>query len=109
MLANFKCCKCAYKYKSQPGPTQCPRCDNLYVEWTNYEEWKKATSRPTKGLGKPCDTLEICRPDCEFHKYNGPHAEKSVCPLLPEEENGVPSSRVSEEEKGHADGSKKTI
>ncbi len=34
--AEYKCMKCGYQYISDPGPTVCPWCGSLYVEWTNY-------------------------------------------------------------------------
>ena len=34
--AEYKCMKCEYQYTSDPGPTTCPHCGSLYVEWTNY-------------------------------------------------------------------------
>jgi len=36
MKAKFKCMKCKYEYEADPGPTICPLCNSLYVEWTNY-------------------------------------------------------------------------
>lgn len=37
-MAKFRCLKCGYKYQSFPGPTQCPKCNSLYVKWINYKE-----------------------------------------------------------------------
>jgi rubrerythrin len=42
MLAKLRCLKCNYNWESQPGPTQCPDCDHLYVKWENYEEMVKS-------------------------------------------------------------------
>ncbi len=41
MKAHFKCMndKCGWEYKDKPGPTQCPFCGSIYVEWVNYKEW----------------------------------------------------------------------
>jgi rubrerythrin len=41
MEAEYKCLKCGYKYLSEPGPTQCPKCGHLYVKWLNFEEMHK--------------------------------------------------------------------
>lgn len=38
MLAKFKCMRCGYKYERKPGPTTCPKCESLYVEWLNWRE-----------------------------------------------------------------------
>ena len=38
MLAEFLCLKCNFKWKSNPGPIQCPKCNHLYVKWLNYKE-----------------------------------------------------------------------
>lgn len=40
IIAEYKCLKCEYKYYGK-GPTQCPKCYNLYVKWINYEELAK--------------------------------------------------------------------
>jgi hypothetical protein len=39
--AKFKCLNCGHTWSDHPGPTECPKCKHLYVEWTNYEEWRK--------------------------------------------------------------------
>jgi rubrerythrin len=36
MLAEYECLKCGFLYESFPGPTQCPRCNHLYIKWHNY-------------------------------------------------------------------------
>ena len=41
MLAKFRCLKCGFKWEDNPGPTQCPICGHLYVEWENYEKWRE--------------------------------------------------------------------
>ena len=41
MKAKYKCLGCNYEYEGEPGPTECPKCDHLYVKWVNYEEWRK--------------------------------------------------------------------
>lgn len=41
MLSCYNCLKCGYEWTSNPGPTQCPKCKNLYVKWINYEEMQK--------------------------------------------------------------------
>jgi len=40
-LAEFKCVRCGFVWSDVPGPTSCPVCGHLYVEWTNYEQWRK--------------------------------------------------------------------
>ena len=25
-----------------PGMTECPRCENIYVEWVNFKKWLEA-------------------------------------------------------------------
>lgn len=25
-----------------PGMTECPQCESLYVEWTNFKKWLEA-------------------------------------------------------------------
>lgn len=38
----YKCMKCDHYFeKEKPGPTECPNCGHLYVEWLNYKEVKK--------------------------------------------------------------------
>jgi rubrerythrin len=49
MKALYKCVKCGYEYESHPGPTQCPRCQNLYVKWVNYDEWRNKVMNPKYG------------------------------------------------------------
>jgi len=39
--AKYKCMNCGYRYESQPCPTQCPKCNHLYVKWMNYKEMRK--------------------------------------------------------------------
>ncbi len=41
MKAKYKCLKCGYQYKSPPGPTQCPKCNHLYIKWLNFEDMRK--------------------------------------------------------------------
>jgi Zn finger protein HypA/HybF involved in hydrogenase expression len=52
MLAEFKCMKCKFKWSSNPGPTQCPMCNHLYVEWLNYEEMRKMWDEIEKNKNK---------------------------------------------------------
>jgi len=39
--AKYKCLKCNYKFESNPGPTSCPNCGHLYIEWLNYRGYWK--------------------------------------------------------------------
>ena len=48
MLAKHLCLKCGYKWEEVHRPTQCPKCDHLYVKWLNYEEMRK---HPLSGTG----------------------------------------------------------
>ena len=41
MKAKFKCEKCKFKWESEPGPIQCPKCGHIWVEWYNYEKWRE--------------------------------------------------------------------
>ena len=41
MLAKFQCLSCGHKWEDKPGPTQCSKCNYLYVKWLNYEEMRK--------------------------------------------------------------------
>lgn len=41
MLAKFLCLKCSYIWESNPCPTQCPKCNHLYVKWVNYEKMRR--------------------------------------------------------------------
>ena len=41
MKAKYKCLKCKYEYQELSGPTQCPKCNHLYIKWLNFEEMKK--------------------------------------------------------------------
>ena len=39
MVCKYKCMKCGYYFeKEKPGPTECPNCGHLYVDWLNYVE-----------------------------------------------------------------------
>jgi rubrerythrin len=48
-LAKFKCIKCDFLWESNPGPTQCPKCDHLYVKWLNYEQMRKEWDQEDMG------------------------------------------------------------
>ena len=37
--AIYKCMKCKHRYKGEPGPTHCPKCGHIYIEWINYKLW----------------------------------------------------------------------
>ena len=38
-LASYECLRCGCKYETNPGPTTCPMCGNLYIKWINYEDF----------------------------------------------------------------------
>jgi len=40
-LGKYKCLKCNYEWEEKHGPNQCPKCNNLYVKWLNFEEMKE--------------------------------------------------------------------
>ena len=48
MNAKFKCLKCKFEWEDNPGPTQCPKCKHIWVEWTNYEKWREWADRKDK-------------------------------------------------------------
>lgn len=41
MEAIYACTECGNKWKFLPGPTQCPECYCIWVEWLNYDELNK--------------------------------------------------------------------
>ena len=41
ILAKFKCLKCGYEWEEVTGPTQCSKCNHLWVKWINYEYMNK--------------------------------------------------------------------
>lgn len=41
LLAKFRCLKCGYEWEDIQGPTQCPKCNHLWVKWVNYKYMKK--------------------------------------------------------------------
>jgi len=39
MVCKYVCRNCWYEFeREKPGPTECPKCKELYVDWINYEE-----------------------------------------------------------------------
>ena len=39
IIAKYRCLKCGLKWKEVlRGPTQCPKCNHLYIKWLNYGE-----------------------------------------------------------------------
>ena len=47
-LAKFKCKSCQQEWQSKPGPTQCPFCGGLYIDWVNYAEMYVNNRQGTK-------------------------------------------------------------
>jgi len=47
-MEQFKCLACKHEYKANPGPTQCPKCKHLLIEWVSYEEKEKAKEAESK-------------------------------------------------------------
>ena len=41
MEAHLRCQKCGHEWREKPGPTQCPECGHLYIDWLNFEEMRK--------------------------------------------------------------------
>ena len=39
-LSKFRCMNhaCGHRYEAAIGPTSCPRCGSIYVEWLNYRQ-----------------------------------------------------------------------
>ncbi len=37
-IAEYECVSCKTKFTASPGPTNCPRCNNVFVIWKNYRE-----------------------------------------------------------------------
>ena len=37
MRASYTCLGCGHKFHSEAGPTNCPKCEYVYVKWENYE------------------------------------------------------------------------
>lgn len=35
-VAHFKCVKCSEIWHAIAGPTECLKCNSLYVNWLNY-------------------------------------------------------------------------
>jgi len=35
-FAHLRCRKCGKEWLEPPGPTQCPTCFHLYLDWLNY-------------------------------------------------------------------------
>jgi len=58
--ALYKCLKCNHKYRDELGPTRCPKCGHLYIEWLNYEKWKNTYEKwLTSGPIKPQKDLSV--------------------------------------------------
>ena len=50
--ATFRCLKCDYEWQDIPGPTECPKCGHIWVEWVNWDEWAIAHKHGTEDYGK---------------------------------------------------------
>ncbi len=43
MKVKYRCQKCLFYFElDNPGPTQCPKCGHLYVDWLNHVEVLKS-------------------------------------------------------------------
>ena len=40
-IAKYRCKSCHSEWEDYSGPTECPVCRHLYVDWLNYEELSK--------------------------------------------------------------------
>ena len=39
---TYVCQRCGLRFeREKPGPTECPACEHLYVDWVNYEVFAK--------------------------------------------------------------------
>lgn len=43
--AHYRCLRCDHEWHEPAGPTQCPRCEHLYVRWVNYNDLTDPKSR----------------------------------------------------------------
>jgi Zn finger protein HypA/HybF involved in hydrogenase expression len=43
--ATYKCLNCNHIYKEQAGPTECPLCGHIWIQWIDYEKWRKAVDK----------------------------------------------------------------
>ena len=59
----YHCIACETQFLAPPGPTQCPKCKHIYVEWLTYNE-----KTPARGRGQV------------FRKGNVNHAAKRIGP-----------------------------
>ena len=48
-ISEYRCLRCKHNWKEiHKGPTQCPKCNYLYVKWLNYEEMRKEWDKEIK-------------------------------------------------------------
>jgi len=38
ITAENKCLNCHHKWSDKSGPVTCPKCENEFVKWLNYEQ-----------------------------------------------------------------------
>lgn len=48
-IAQYKCQKCTHEFSRPPHPVTCPDCGSRYVDWVNYEEWRKVHDKSVDG------------------------------------------------------------
>ena len=41
ILAQYQCQNCKLKWQKRPGPQTCPRCQHLYIDWLNVDDFKE--------------------------------------------------------------------
>ena len=45
---QMRCLSCGHRWDSPHARARCVACGHIYVEWTNFEQWRKA-NRADKG------------------------------------------------------------
>lgn len=65
---TYRCRACGLVYKEFPGPTQCPKCGGLYIDWINFkQDWEYVNER-WRRKDQLRDLVECCSQnmDCMF-------------------------------------------
>ena len=46
---KYVCRECKYTFETdKPFFGNCPKCNNIYVDWVNYDEWDAQRTRMVK-------------------------------------------------------------
>ena len=48
-LAEFRCLSCNFEWKCQPQSVECPKCEHIYVLWTNFDSDFDTKNKTKKG------------------------------------------------------------